>query len=258
MDHDEVLAAYDRQLRREACPDGPGARVERSADLVRQVAAEHGWNGVLWSGLDPATADARIEEQIRHYASIGRGFEWKLYSHDGPPDLAARLLAAGFRPEPAETLVVAEVAEVSAEIVLPEGVRLVRVTDRDGIDLLADVHEQVFGTGRNRLRERLTAQLAEQPQTLEPVLAMAGDQPVSGARLDLPPGTDFAGLWGGGTLPEWRGRGVYRALIAYRARIAAARGYRYLHVDASDESRPILRRLGFTALATTTPYLLGE
>jgi hypothetical protein len=36
---------------------------------------------------------------------------------------------------------------------------------------------------------------------------------------------------------------------------AAARGYRYLQVDASDDSRPILERLGFVALATTTPYL---
>ena len=35
-----------------------------------------------------------------------------------------------------------------------------------------------------------------------------------------------------------------------RARIAAERGYRYLQVDASDESRPILRRLGFVALST--------
>ncbi|QYC42645.1 hypothetical protein Nocox_25210 [Nonomuraea coxensis DSM 45129] len=57
--------------------------------------------------------------------------------------------------------------------------------------------------------------------------------------------------------PEWRGRGVYRALVAYRARDALARGYRYLQVDASAESRPILARLGFAALATTTPYTHG-
>ncbi|MEV6867618.1 hypothetical protein AB0M44_42345 [Streptosporangium subroseum] len=43
-------------------------------------------------------------------------------------------------------------------------------------------------------------------------------------------------------------------MVAYRARIAAERGYRYLQVDASDESRPILHRLGFAPLATTTPY----
>jgi GNAT superfamily N-acetyltransferase len=67
-------------------------------------------------------------------------------------------------------------------------------------------------------------------------------------------GTEFAGLFGGGTLPQWRGRGIYRALVAYRARLAAARGYRYLQVDASPASRPILERLGFACLALTTPY----
>jgi len=53
----------------------------------------------------------------------------------------------------------------------------------------------------------------------------------------------------------WRGRGTYRALVAYRANLAAARGCRYLEVDASDDSRPILERLGFVAVTTTTPYI---
>ena len=86
------------------------------------------------------------------------------------------------------------------------------------------------------------------------VVAMAGDEPVSAARMECPPGTNFASLWGGGTVPGWRRRGIYRALVAYRAQIAAARGYRYLYVDALPTSRPILGGLGFTALACTTPY----
>ena len=68
-------------------------------------------------------------------------------------------------------------------------------------------------------------------------------------------GTDFAYLAGGSTLEAWRGRGIYRALVAVRAQRAAARGTRYLIVDASDDSAPILRRLGFRAVTTTTPYV---
>jgi len=58
------------------------------------------------------------------------------------------------------------------------------------------------------------------------VVAMAGDQPVCSARIEFLPGSSFASLWGGGTLASWRGQGIYRALIAYRARLAAARGLR--------------------------------
>jgi GNAT superfamily N-acetyltransferase len=83
---------------------------------------------------------------------------------------------------------------------------------------------------------------------------MDGQTPVSAGRVEFPPGSDFAGIWGGGTLPHWRGRGIFRSLVAYRAALAADRGYRYLQVDASPDSSPILRRLGFTQLATTTPY----
>ena len=86
-------------------------------------------------------------------------------------------------------------------------------------------------------------------------VAEAETQVVSAAWLTIKPGTGFAGLWGGATLPGWRGRGVYRALVAQRAKLAASRGVRYLQVDASDESRPILSRLGLVAVTTTTPYV---
>jgi GNAT superfamily N-acetyltransferase len=68
-------------------------------------------------------------------------------------------------------------------------------------------------------------------------------------------GADFATLWGGATLQAWRGRGIYRATVAHRANLAAERGFRFLEVDASSDSRPILERLGFSAVTTTTPYV---
>ena len=86
------------------------------------------------------------------------------------------------------------------------------------------------------------------------MVALAGQTPIAAGRVEFHAGTDFASLWGGGTLPGWRGRGVFRALVAHRAALAAARGFRYLQVDASADSRPILERLGFVELATTTPF----
>lgn len=92
-------------------------------------------------------------------------------------------------------------------------------------------------------------------QTLVAFMAEAAGVVVSAAWLEINPGTDFGGLWGGSTLEQWRGRGIYKALVAARARVAATRGVKYLQVDASADSEPILRRLGFTAITTTTPYV---
>jgi hypothetical protein len=52
-----------------------------------------------------------------------------------------------------------------------------------------------------------------------------------------------------------RGRGIYKALVAVRAARAVELGYKYLQVDASDDSSPILQRLGFHPVTTTTPWV---
>jgi GNAT superfamily N-acetyltransferase len=256
VEPDLVLAAFDAEVRRSVRPDGSGARIEADRFVVRWVgAADQGWSGIAWSGLGAADTDAVIADQVAYFAARGEKFEWKLYDYDQPPDLSGRLLAAGFAAEGEESLMVTEVATVPTQVTLPPGVRLLPVTDEAGIGLLADVHERVFGTGSSRLRRSLAAQLHQCPPDMAMVVAMAGDQPVCSARIEFLPGTSFASLWGGGTLPGWRGQGIYRALIAYRAQLAAARGYRYLYVDASPDSQPILARLGFSRLARTTPYV---
>ncbi|MFF1468564.1 GNAT family N-acetyltransferase [Streptomyces mirabilis] len=257
MDHVGVLALFDRDMREGARPDSPGARVERVDKVVRQVGTEHGWNGVIWSDLDESNADAAVAEQMRYFGELGREFEWKLYGHDKPEDLGKRLRAAGFVAQPEETLMIAELGDLALDAQPPEGVRLLPVTDRAGVDLVADVHEQAFGTDSTRMRHQLLAQLTGDEDNVVAVVALAGDVPVSAARMEMVPGTRFAGLWGGGTIDSWRRRGIYRALVAHRARVAAERGYRYVQVDATSQSRPVLARLGFEPLTTTTPYVYG-
>ncbi|GGS09430.1 hypothetical protein GCM10010269_55640 [Streptomyces humidus] len=256
MDHAAVLALYDREMRECARPESSDARIERSGGVVRHIGGDGGWSGVLWSGLDADDADAAIAEQIARFAGLGHEFEWKLYGHDRPADLGQRLTAAGFVPDQEETLMVGETSGQIADVAPPEGVRIVPVTDRAGVELMVEANEKAFGRDGSWLRALLLARLASaDSQEFVALVALAGDVPVSSARMELVPGVAFAGLWGGGTVDGWRGRGIYRALIAHRARIAAERGYRYLQVDASGQSRPILERLGFAALSTTTPYV---
>ncbi|MET7650168.1 GNAT family N-acetyltransferase [Streptomyces sp. NPDC005486] len=258
MDHAAVLALYDRDMREGARPESFDARVERTGGVVRHVGGEGGWSGVLWSDLDSADADAVIAEQVAYFTGLGHQFEWKLHGHDRPADLGRRLTAAGFTADPEETLMIGETSDQLVDAEPPEGVRIVPVTDRAGVELMVEANEKAFGHDGSWLRDLLLARLFADPDAIVALLAMAGNVPVSSARMELIPGTRFAGLWGGGTVEAWRGRGIYRALIAHRARIAAERGYRYLQVDASDQSRPILERLGFAPLSTTTPYVYAR
>ena len=150
---------------------------------------------------------------------------------------------------------VAEVEDLARDAPPPAGVQLHPVTDPRGVDALVRVHDEVFGEDHAALGRELLARLARRPPTVAAVIAVAGDTPICAGRVEFHLGTEFASLWGGGTVRAWRGLGIFRSLVAYRAALASAGGFRYLQVDASPQSRPILKRLGFVELATTTPYI---
>ena len=254
MDRHAVLAAFDEQVRRHPAPDAPDGHVEYDDRVVRNMSGGDGWTGVTWSDLDQVSADAVIAAQVSRFAELSRPWEWKHYSYDLPADLPARLLAAGFTPEPAESLLVAEISDLTLDAPPPAGVELLAVVDRHGAEALVAVHDEVFGGDHSAVGRSLLAELEREASSAAAVVALAGQTPIAAGRVEFHPGTDFASLWGGGTLPAWRGRGVFRSLVAHRAAVAAASGCRYVQVDASPDSRPILQRLGFVELATTTPF----
>ena len=74
-------------------------------------------------------------------------------------------------------------------------------------------------------------------------LALDEGRPIGMARCAIAP--DAMLMIGGSVLPEARGRGAYRTLVAERWRATEARGLRALVTTANDQSRPILERVGF-------------
>jgi GNAT superfamily N-acetyltransferase len=216
VDTPGILASFDEQMRRRAAPD--------------HLYVGNGWSAVLWR-----PDDGEVEPLVARMREVPGHVEWKYYSHDGP-ELREQLLAAGLEPEDEETVVVAEAASIPPP---PADVEL-RLATGEFVDLAADV----FGS-RFDLPEKAVA-----------VVAVVDGQAVSGGRVDLDEDTEFAGLFGGVTLPEFRGRGLYRATVAKRAELAREGGYRWLYSDALPTSRPILERLGFVAITTTTPFVI--
>lgn len=261
LDPDLLRTAYDSQLRPEVPDPLPrGAVVERDGPLVRIRGLASG--GFLsyrdLGGLTGGRLDELIARQRDVFAGLGESVEWKTYSHDEPADLPERLRAAGFEPEDRETVVIGPVASVAATLPAPpEGVRLREVTERADLDRIAEMESTVWGADRFRTADTLEREIEADPRSLAVVVAEEVDsgQVVSAAWVRFASGTRFATLWGGATLPQWRRRGGYRALVAYRARLAQARGFSLLQVDASEDSRPILQRLGFVPVTTTTPYV---
>jgi GNAT superfamily N-acetyltransferase len=259
LDAADLLTRYDAQLRTQLPDPMPeGLRVERDGPVLRII----GWGdggGVVYrdlGGLDGAELDELITRQARVFADRRESFEWKLHGHDRPADLSERLIAHGFVPEDPETVVIASVDDVAGEVGALDSVSLREVSERDDLNRIGAMEEAIWHDGRaGWLADSLEAEVLADPRAITIVVAESVDEVVCAGWVRFVSGTDFATLWGGGTLPGWRRRGIYRALVTHRANLAAERGFRYLQVDASSESRPLLERMGFVAVTTTTPFI---
>ncbi len=252
-----LRSAYDDQLRGVPATPPAGVTYEVDGPITRVVGQFRGFVAAPRdTGLRGAALDSLIVRQRDFFAARGEPVEWKTRGHDEPADLPDRLRAAGFQPEDPETVLIGVAAEMAASVVLPERVTIRTVTAREDFDRIARMESTVWGGDSwDCLADDLAGRLAADPSGLEILVVEADGEVVSAAWLVYRPDSDFAGLWGGSTLTDWRGRGIYRALVAERANRATARGVRYLQVDASPDSAPILRRLGFQAVTTTTPYV---
>ncbi|MEV1287672.1 GNAT family N-acetyltransferase [Micromonospora sp. NPDC049679] len=206
-------------------------------------------------GVGGDELDQLIVRQRDYFAARGEAVEWKTRGHDRPADLTDRLRAAGFVPEKQETVLIGLAKEVATPPVLPGGVALRQVTADADMHRIAAMQSAVWGQDFSWLGDDLIGRVSAAPDAIAVMVAEADGEVVCAAWLVFYPGTEFAALWGGSTLPAWQGRGIYRSLVAARAELATARGAKFLQVDASDDSAPILRRLGFRAVTTTTPYV---
>jgi GNAT superfamily N-acetyltransferase len=251
----ELRSLYDLQVRRNTTPDASGSFVDWSPSFVRWTAnGGLGWSEISWAKLDEATANEIIATQINFFNLRRQSFVWRVHDYDQPSDLGSRLLDAGFSHTGSSALLVAVSASFKDSSALPEGIELIRVKDVEGVDLLIRTHEEVFGHSHQVLRRSILARRRNAPSESEMFVVTANDAPICSARIEFLPNRDFATLWGGGTIPEWRGRGLYRALVFQRAQMALARGYKYLSVLASDQSRPILNSPGFEVISTVSTY----
>lgn len=257
MDADRLRAVFDEQVRRNTTDLRPGVAGIRSADgvLCEIAVSGQGRSCVSWSDLDASTADDSIADQVDFFRRRGEAFEWQLLGYDQPADLGNRLVRAGFEPDEEEVLLFAETARLALDGPPPAGIRLVEVRDAAGVEAATSAQEDLLPGSARRARhvQRMLAGLADERVAL--VLAMAGDEPVCSALVSFGPGPEFAGLYTAATKTGWRGRGIYRAIVAYRARLAAARGFPHLRVETTTMSRPILCSMGCEPVTATTTYV---
>ncbi|MEH1166792.1 GNAT family N-acetyltransferase [Micromonospora sp. CPCC 205539] len=252
-----LLAAYDEQLRTDA--ETPSAISVTRHGPLRLVTFAGGRGFVTYRDLGGADADTirrLVSEALAHYQAdpeIAR-IKWKARGHDHAPGLHEALLVNGFTADEPESIMIGEARLLAVDVSLPEGVTLRRVSEEADVRAMSAMQDEAFENPvSDDMANALLRRLARD-DGMELWVAEVGGRIVSAGRLEPVRGTDFAGIWGGATLVEWRGRGIYRALTAARARSALRMGKTLINSDSTEYSRPILERYGLIKVSTTTPY----
>lgn len=252
MDRQELLALYDREER--MAVTFPDMRREASDRVVRlaPLAPKRGFRDgvVIYSRLDEATVEPAIDQQMQAFAALGVNFEWKVFDHDTPADLRQRLLARGFESDEPEAIMALPLAQAPPALLAPPSHDVRLLDDPDVLDDVLAVQREVWQQEHSGLAGYLRDTMIQHPELLSVYVVYDQGRPVASSWLYHDPASPFAGLWGGSTLEEHRGRGIYTALLAARVQQALRRGAAYLTIDASPMSAPIVQRFGFIYLAT--------
>lgn len=256
--HQRFLDAYDAQLR-----TGPETAHASEVSVIGplHLAVFGGNRGfITYADLGGADADgirSLVDDASAHFRSRREvtSVEWKTRAHDVAPGLHDALVSHGFVPEEPESIMIGEAALLAQNVDVPEGVEIRRASSDGDVLAAGEMQGRVFNDSEWRSRAEALIERLRRDDTAELWIAVADGAVVSAGRLEPVAATEFAGLWGGATEPDWRGRGIYRALTAERARSAMARGLRYLQSDSTEFSRPILERSGLVKVSTTTPYV---
>jgi GNAT superfamily N-acetyltransferase len=255
--HADLLRAYDEELRTDA--ETPSAVSVRKLGPLRLVTFPAGRGFVTYrdlGGADMEQVRQLVRGAVDHYRADPdiRRVEWKTRGHDRCPGLVEALLDNGFRPDEPESIMIGEARLLAVKVPLPEGVLLRSVTGEADIRAMSAMQDEAFGEEVSQDMADALVRRISRGDGMELWVAEVGGQIVSAGRLEPVPGSSFAGIWGGATRPEWRGKGIYRALTAARARSALRMGKTLIHSDSTEYSRPILERSGLVKISTTTPY----
>lgn len=251
MNTNNLLVRYDKDLRiRVAYPE---ARKEVTGDVVRIIRKAPGMNVVAFTFANEATLHDAIHREVEFFAPLNQPFTWKVYDHDLLPNLKEELASHGFASDddPADVMVL-DIHKAPSEMLQPIKADIRRVTDVGSLKDVIYVLDNVWGGHNTWVHDRLGGHL-QVPGYLSVYVAYVDNQPASIAWTYFPRG-QFATLFAGSTIAEYRKQGLYTSLLATRIQEIRERNYHFAVVETGAMSRPIVAKHGFQHLTTVHDF----
>ncbi len=219
----------------------PGLR-GRVTDLSHPLA-----NLVGMADIRPGDVEATIRLVKSRYGFGRKAFGWVTGPLTRPTDLGERLLSAGFTK--VDEMAGMALTDLAAPVKTVAPLRVEEATLSETLEasqMMATAYDMPVEVARFF---NVMLALTDRQVRNRGYFAYVDDRPVGWSYLIYLPNSPIVLLGGAATLPEYRGRGIYRALVARRLSDAHADGRSAAVIQAvRSTSAPICAKLGFREL----------
>jgi len=213
-------------------------------------------NRICNARLNSANVSDAIEAAIKFYTALGRGFSWAIGPGSTPADLGQRLADAGFeRAFDTEGLYL-----TSFNVpIIPNPDYVISEISINDPEPVIEVISRGFNTSEESTRKFNEMLRLCQETILTRIFAAHttdSNRIIACAYLTYYPDVPIALMGGAATLEEYRGRGLYTALMAHRLAAARRDNIEAVIVLAdSTTSGPICKKIGFKKACDVHVYV---
>lgn len=215
-------------------------------------------NIVGLADLEEESCEDVIRSVIERYTKENKSFQWLVGPTTKPKNISKYLIENGFKKvqELSTSGMLLDNMSISISVNEDFVIRKIEVNDYErNISLITES----FGMGLTEdIARVIIALYMSQGENSNLYLAYTKgeNKPVAFAVSVMDPDNDLVILLGAGTLPEYRGRGIYSSLVARRLNDSRKAGASAAIIHAmKTTSAPICRNLGFNTVCEMDSYI---
>ncbi len=245
----ELQTRYAETMRRNT--QVPGMVREEAPHVVRYTTHHGSLRYVLWHDIPAAQLFHVVAREIAAAQKVAGALCWRIHADDNPPGLPDYLKSLGFVLEPPALQHFISPQELLENLALrlasrPSPLRARELTRPEELACYLPIWNEAFPDSENaRYVDDYMRSMRAGERGARYFAAFDGGQAVGSGTLVHPAGSPMALLTSGAMRKNWQQQGGYHALLKARAEAAIDAGISTLCVDASEESAPILQKLGF-------------